>query len=120
MKLSVVLATRNEEKYIKACLESVKDIADERGFTQGTILTHLIKIQTDFPKLDISHFEPERKIIDLVENAYLELLKTNKSEDFSEKGILKLSAIRTEIKNKHDFNTIKLALAFIKTPSLNN
>lgn len=29
MKLSVVLATRNEEKNIKACLESVKDIADE-------------------------------------------------------------------------------------------
>lgn len=29
MKLSVVLATRNEEENIKACLESVKDIADE-------------------------------------------------------------------------------------------
>jgi len=29
MKLSVVLATRNEEKNIGACLQSVKDIADE-------------------------------------------------------------------------------------------
>jgi glycosyltransferase involved in cell wall biosynthesis len=29
MKLSVVLATRNEEENIKRCLESVKDIADE-------------------------------------------------------------------------------------------
>ena len=29
MKLSVVLETRNEEKDIKACLESAKDIADE-------------------------------------------------------------------------------------------
>lgn len=29
MKLSVVLATRNEEENIKACLESVKDIANE-------------------------------------------------------------------------------------------
>lgn len=29
MKLSVVLATRNEEENIKRCLESIKDIADE-------------------------------------------------------------------------------------------
>ena len=36
MKLSVVLATYNEEKNIKDCLQSVKNIADEIIVADGT------------------------------------------------------------------------------------
>jgi glycosyltransferase involved in cell wall biosynthesis len=48
MKLSVVLATFNEEKNIGDCLESVKDIADEIIIVDGTSTDRTVEIAKSF------------------------------------------------------------------------
>lgn len=46
--LSVVLATYNEEKNLRACLESVRDIADEIVIVDGTSTDNTVKIAKEF------------------------------------------------------------------------
>lgn len=48
MKLSVVLATFNEEKNIARCLESVKDLADEIVIVDGTSTDKTVEIAKKF------------------------------------------------------------------------
>src|SRR5258708_3094004 len=46
--LSVVLATFNEEKNLKECLESVKDIADEIVIVDGSSIDKTVVIAKEF------------------------------------------------------------------------
>ena len=46
--LSVVLATYNEEKYLRDCLKSVKDIADEVVIVDGTSSDKTVEIAKEF------------------------------------------------------------------------
>lgn len=48
MTISVVLATYNEEKNLEACLESVKDIADEICIVDGTSADKTLEIAKKF------------------------------------------------------------------------
>lgn len=48
MSLSVVLATYNEEKNLPACLESVKDLADEIVIVDGTSTDKTVEIAKKF------------------------------------------------------------------------
>lgn len=48
VKLSVVIATYNEEKNIKDCLESVKDMADEIVVVDGSSEDNTVKIVRQF------------------------------------------------------------------------
>jgi len=50
MKISVILATFNEEKNIKGCLESVKDLADEIVIVDGTSTDKTVQIAKKYTK----------------------------------------------------------------------
>jgi len=50
MKISVILATYNEEKNIKDCLESVKDLADEIVIVDGTSTDKTVEIASRYTK----------------------------------------------------------------------
>ena len=43
--ISVVLATYNEEKKLSACLESIKDLADEIVTVDGTSVDATVKLR---------------------------------------------------------------------------
>lgn len=47
-KISVVLATYNEEKYLRDCLKSIKDIADEIIIVDGTSSDKTVDIAREF------------------------------------------------------------------------
>ena len=47
-KLTVALATYNEEKNLKACLSSVKDIADEIVIVDGTSSDKTVEVAKEF------------------------------------------------------------------------
>jgi hypothetical protein len=52
---------------------SLEDIAAERNFTVGTIISHIEDLVKEFPNLDLAHIKPSQKIITIVkkENAKL-------------------------------------------------
>jgi glycosyltransferase involved in cell wall biosynthesis len=50
MKISVILATYNEEKNIKDCLESVKELADEIVIVDGTSTDKTVEIASHYTK----------------------------------------------------------------------
>jgi len=50
MKISVILATYNEEKNIKDCLESIKDLADEIVIVDGTSTDKTVEIASYYTK----------------------------------------------------------------------
>lgn len=53
MKLSVALATYNEESCIKRCLDSIADIADEIVIVDGQSNDNTIKIVQEYPQAKI-------------------------------------------------------------------
>jgi glycosyltransferase involved in cell wall biosynthesis len=59
VKLSVVLATFNEEKMLGGCLDSVKEIADEIVIVDGTSTDHTVEIAKRFEaRVEITENHP--------------------------------------------------------------
>jgi ATP-dependent exoDNAse (exonuclease V) alpha subunit len=83
---------------------SLKEIADARGLSVGTIAGHLIKIRKDHPNEDLNYYKPKKAVMDKVEKAYN---KQPKGTDVS------LNAIYGDLGGKVSYDDIKLAIAFI-------
>ncbi len=103
-KVPTIIITKEllEEK------KSIKEIAQRRGLTEGTIVHHIEQILEENPKTDISHLKSSEKIVKLVQ-------KANKKLKGEEVG--KLSPIKSILeKEGHSFSfeEIRLARLFIK------
>ena len=97
-KLSVVLATFNEEKNLPLCLQSVKDLADEIIVVDGTSKDKTVEIAKKFGAKVLVTSNPKnfhinkQKAIDLASNEWIlqldadELVSTELKEEI--KGIL--------------------------------
>lgn len=84
---------------------SLKEIADTRGLSVGTIAGHLIKIRKDNPNEDLNYYKPKKSVMDKVQKAYD---KQPKGTDVS------LNAIYGDLGGKVSYDDIKLAIAFIQ------
>lgn len=82
----------------------IKQIADERGMSAGTISGHVIKVRKDHPEANLSFYKPKSTIFKKVETAHKKL-KTK--EGVSTKSIY------DELKGAVTYDDIKLSLAFI-------
>ncbi len=83
---------------------SLKDIAETRGLSVGTIAGHLIKIRKDFPDENLNHYKPKKSTLDKVRAVY----------DEQPKGTaVSLNAIYGGLKGKVSYDDIKLAIAFL-------
>jgi hypothetical protein len=83
---------------------SLKEIAEARGLTIGTIAGHLIKIRKDHPKEDLNYYKPKKAILDQVKVAY----------DAQPKDVaVSLNAIFGGLDGKVSYDDIKLAIAFL-------
>ena len=86
---------------------TIKEIAKERGCTEGTILSHVEDIAKDFTDTNISHLKPKQKDIDVVKKAQ-EKLKDD------EKGKLTpLKHMLEKMGHEMSFDEIRLARLFI-------
>ncbi|MDF1672353.1 MAG: AAA family ATPase [Vicingaceae bacterium] len=83
---------------------SLKEIAETRGLSVGTIAGHLIKIRKDHPDENLNFYKPKKALMDKVKKAYD---KQPKGSDIS------LNAIYGELGGKVSYDDIKLAIAFL-------
>lgn len=102
MKLSVVMATFNEEKHITDCLASIREIADEIIIVDGSSTDKTVEIAESFEAKVITTDNPKifhinkQKAIDLAKNEWILQL------DADERVSKKLSAEITKVINMND------------------
>lgn len=89
--------------YLKQC-KTLKEVADARGLSVGTVAGHLIKISKDYPDESLSSYRPKGAIMKKVEQAYKIQPKNNP---------ISLKAIYDELEGKVHYDDIKLAIAFL-------
>ncbi len=87
---------------------SLKEISKERELTLGTISTHLIRISDLYPKMNLSRFKPDKKIIAKVKKARNAILKAN-----PEDNRISLKPIFEALNGEISYGDIKLALVFL-------
>ncbi len=87
---------------------SLEEIAIERDLTIGTLCTHLIKIASLYPDVDLSRFKPDRSTMAKVRNARKKVLKSGKhGETVSLKPIFEI------LKGQLSYDQIKVALLYV-------
>lgn len=94
-------------KLTKSLIErglDLEEIVENRGLTQGTILSHLIRIAQTDEKIDMEKFRPPAKIFEKVKKAF---------EKLSPEDRMSLSKLRSALKNKVSFDDIKQSLIFL-------
>jgi len=84
---------------------SLKEIAEARGLTTGTVAGHLIKIIKDNPNEDLNYYKPKNAILKKVKATYDEQPKSTP---------ISLNAIYGKLGGKVSYDDIKLAVAFIQ------
>lgn len=89
---------------------TIQDLAKNAGFSVSTIMNHLSLIKADEPNFDISKYMPKLATINLVKKAIEEIKETNKEEDFSEDGKIRLKPIFIKLDEKISYDNIKMVL----------
>lgn len=85
----------------------ISKMAEERGLTNGTIATHLIKLKALYPKIDLNKYKPKAKDLKAIKTAWEKAIKNK------EKGEpLKLGPIYSALKGLYSYTDIKLAILF--------
>lgn len=82
---------------------SIKEMAEKRGLTTGTILSHLIRIAETDSEIDLDHYKPTKTNLDLVKKA----LKKQKDKTPS------LTQLYEEVNKKLTYDEIKQCLIFV-------
>jgi len=80
---------------------SLKEIAEERGMTQGTIISHLEKLKSQDPKIDLSRFSPKPGDLKRIKEAF------EKTKD------AKLAPVHKKLKGVYSYEELRLARLFL-------
>lgn len=90
--------------------DTIREIADQRGLTEATIIGHIGKLRKLHPEMNLSRFKPKSGVINKVKKA-LDIIK---ADDQFEKGNgISLGAIYNVTGKKVTYDNIKLALIFL-------
>jgi len=84
---------------------SLKEIAEIRGLTLGTISGHLIKIRKDHPEEDLNYYKPKSSLLKKVKAVYDKQPKNTP---------ISLNTIYSKLGGSVSYDDIKLAVAFIQ------
>lgn len=87
--------------------KGIKEIAKERNFVRGTIISHVEEISKKYPETNLSHIRPKEKEINWVKNANDKLKKDEKGKLTPIKNILDKEG------HKMSFEEIRIAKIFI-------
>ena len=99
-------ATYEETKAMFSKKMSIKQIANRRGLTQGTIVSHLEKLIDRGEELGLEHIKPPAKRFAKIERA------------FEESGDLSLSPVRAILGEDYSYDELRLARLFLKMGDL--
>ncbi len=91
---------------------SLKKIANERGLTTGTIVSHLISLKASHPDLSFDRLKPALKGMDEMLEALEEIKKRNNPDDFFENGVIRSKTLFDHLKGKFSYEQINLFKLF--------
>lgn len=91
---------------------SLAHIAMERELTENTIISHLIKINEQWPETDLSKFKPKKNLIEKVKKAYLFAIEHSDNPTKDKKRI-SLKLMYDYLSENVSYEDIKLCLLFI-------
>jgi hypothetical protein len=97
---------------IESC-DTIKEIAQSRNMTEGTILNHLTILKKEEADIDLSKFKSITKAMKTIEQSILKLEKEKKKEHFTEDGRLRLKAIFDDLNAKVSYDDIRRCMLFI-------
>jgi ATP-dependent exoDNAse (exonuclease V) alpha subunit len=90
---------------------SLEDMAEERGMSQETILSHLGKVKELYPDLNLDLYKPNSKLLKKVKTALEEIQKEQGNKMV---GRVQLTPIYVKLKSKVSYSEIKLALVYLE------
>ncbi|MGP5555757.1 AAA family ATPase [Psychrobacter celer] len=92
---------------------SIAEISQARQLSQSTIMRHIAELKAQDPSLACDHLRPDDEVMTAVGTAYIAIKVANNPNDFNDDGSVKLRPVFEHLKQRIDYNTIRLALIFI-------
>lgn len=106
------ISTQNQTKALFELGKSLKEIADERGLTTGTVISHLVTLKSQGVDLNYSRLKPALKGLKEMEAA-IESIKSRKNDtDFLENGLVRSKVLFDELEGKFSYEKINLFKLF--------
>jgi len=103
--------THIETKNLIPECDTIDELAIKRAMTTGSIIKHLIKLQSNGE--DIDKYKPDDKYIKMVTGAYRIIKDRNSSNDKTENGEMKLKPIFEMLNEELSYDDIRFALTFV-------
>jgi ATP-dependent DNA helicase PIF1 len=92
---------------------TIKQLAKNRGVSEGTIVKHLSLLLKKESTLDIAKYRPRKKTFDRIQSA-VDLLKLENCDDhFNEMGELRLKPVFEALNEEVSYDDIRVAFLFI-------
>ena len=108
-----VTPTHIKTKHLIEKCDSLMQLAQKRGMSKGTIVSHLERIKEEEPKIDINKYKPSDELFVKVDNAVLKLRTKKFKDDFTEEGKLKLKSVFDALGGDLSYDDIKICMLFI-------
>jgi transposase len=105
--------THLKTKALLESCDSIKQIAQSRGVTEGTIINHLSTLKKEDSTIDLSKFKPKGRVVKLIEKMIIKLEKEQKEDNFSEDGKLRLKPIFDALNGEVSYDKIRCVLLFV-------
>lgn len=87
---------------------SIPEIASIRGYSEGTIISHILKLKSTDPDLKLDAYKPKASVLKKITPIYNELKKKTKAGE-----TVKLTPIFKKMEGELSYDEIKLALLFL-------
>jgi ATP-dependent exoDNAse (exonuclease V) alpha subunit/DNA-binding CsgD family transcriptional regulator len=106
------ISTQDQTKALFIEGKSLKEIADDRGLTTGTVVSHLVSLKTEGVEMDYQRLRPELEGIEAMEKALASIQERQVSTDFLENGIVRSKVLFDELKGSFSYEKINLFKLF--------
>ncbi len=90
--------------------KSIKSIAKSRELSEGTILSHILKLKKEGEDLDFDLYRPSKKHLEMVEAAMADLKYTSEEDAKT----LSLTSIYKHLNEKLAYDEIRLAMMYLE------
>ncbi len=106
------ISTQNQTKALFALGKSLKEIADERGLTTGTVVSHLVTLKAEGVELNYQRLKSSLKGLEEMEAAVERIRDRKNAEDFLENGLVRSKTLFDELGGKFSYEKINLFKLF--------
>lgn len=89
------------------------EIMQARDLSEDTILSHLEKINKEFPEINLEAFKPDPEVFEEIEMAHDALKEINEPDDFDQHGHIKLKTLYEQLEGIYSYRDIKRARIFL-------